>query len=737
MPRFTLHTLFWKYAAYFSGLVSALLILSGGLAGYFAYRQSVSALEELQREKARYVAYEIATFISGVEDTLQSTASKFSANDGVDVGVLSVELTALLRYQPSITEVYWVAANGRERLKLSQIGRDEVESSRSWSDDLRFQALRTRFNYVAPVHFRDETEPYVSIAVSRNPGGQVLVADVNLKFVSDLISKIHVAPTEVTYVVDKEGRLISHADMGLVLRKTNLSELPQVRAALERNDAEGLLAAEPHNLDGLAVIVAAVPIEHLGWTVFAEQLRAEAFRPVYSTIARSSGLVLFGVIAAIFTSLAFARRMVRPIRQIEASAREIGEGRLDQRIEVKTGDELEALGAQFNRMAERLRTIYTTQETRIAERTHDLALANEAKSRFLASASHDLRQPMHALALFVGQLRISSGSPDATALLEKVQQSVDALEQLLDALLDLSKLDMGAITAQAKAFSLQDLLSRLARHLAPVAEAKGLALTLVPTSLWVCSDPVLLERILINVITNAIRYTYEGRVLIGCRRRGDRVHLVIADTGVGIAPAHLPNIFQEFYRVASSDRETKGLGLGLAIVKRLASLLNHEVTVESVPGKGTTVRVSIPRAIPQADVPALPGEPTPELHGTRILVVDDEAAVREAIDGLLRQWGCDVVVAGGGDESLERTQHWRPDVVLCDLTLAGGESGLDVVDRLRRNHGTALPCAFITGESASEVIDTVRGRGYPIAFKPTKPAKLRALLEHLLRYAQP
>src|SRR5204863_1688678 len=184
-----------------------------------------------------------------------------------------------------------------------------------------------------------------------------------------------------------------------------------------------------------------------GWTVFAEQARAEAFQPVYATIARSSALVLLGVIAAVAASLVLAQRMVRPIQEIAAGARKIGEGRLHQRIDVKTGDELEALGTQFNRMAERLQTTYSTQEARIAERTHELALANDAKSRFLAAASHDLRQPMHALSLFVGQLRSSSGSTDAPVLLEKVEHSVDALEQLLEALLDLSKLDMGAVTA--------------------------------------------------------------------------------------------------------------------------------------------------------------------------------------------------------------------------------------------------------------------------------------------------
>ena len=305
---------------------------------------------------------------------------------------------------------------------------------------------------------------------------------------------------------------------------------------------------------------------------------------------------------------------------------------------------------------------------------------------------------------------------------------------MLEALLDLSKLDMGAVSAQTKPFPLKDLLSRLVTQLAPVAEAKGIALTLVPTSLWVCSDPVLLGRILMNVIANAIRYTNEGRVLIGCRRRGDDVDLIVADTGVGISADHLPNIFQEFYRVAPGDMTTKGLGLGLAIVKRLASLLNHEIAVESVPGKGTVVRVRVRRAVPQADDAASPNERAQDLRGCRVLVIDDEPELREAVEGLLKQWGCDVVTAAGGSEALERMRRFRPDALLCDVKLADGESGLDVVEELRRRHGAGLACAFITGESAPEVIAEVRARGYPIAFKPTKPAKLRALVEHLSQY---
>jgi len=444
-------------------------------------------------------------------------------------------------------------------------------------------------------------------------------------------------------------------------------------------------------------------------------------------------LVVLGVVASVMASLLFARSMVRPIRQIETRARQIGECKLDQRIDVGTGNELEALGVQFNRMAERLQEIHSTQEKRIAERTRELAVANDTKTRFLAAAAHDLRQPIHALALFVGQLRADPGSPEVPALLDKTERSVEALEELLEALLDLSKLDIGAVTVQSSRFALQPFLSRLVADFAPAAEAKGLALTLVPTRLWVCSDHLLLERILRNLVANAIRYTADGRILIGCRRRGDDVDLVVADTGAGIAPMHLPHVFEEFYRARPLQGGlAQGLGLGLAIVKRLSILLGHRIALESIPGKGTTVRVRIRRAAPDVSEHTALAATAPNLRGTRVLVVDDEASARDAIRGLLATWGCEVTAVECGDEALAQARIRRPDLVLCDLSLGAGDSGLRVVDRLRREHGAGLACAFITGESAPECISEARATGHPIAFKPTKPAKLRALIEHLL-----
>jgi signal transduction histidine kinase/methylmalonyl-CoA mutase cobalamin-binding subunit len=730
MLQLARRTLFWKYAAYFAGVVSVLLVVSAAVGGYFAYREAVEALEQVQRTKAKFAATEIANFMRDVQDAVRSTVAKFNTTETIDTGDLRLELVALLRYHPEISELRWIAADGREQLALSRFGVNVANSARNGLDDPQFRGARDALNYVGPVYFRKETEPYVSIASARDSFSSVLEAEVNLKYVWDVVSQVGPAPDGIAYVVDRDGQLISHPDIGLVLRKTDLSTLPHVRRTLDRTSQDITVIGEARDIKGVAVVSTAAPIEQLGWTVFAEQPLDQAFRPVYASIARSVALVLFGIAAAIAASVLLARRMVQPIREIETRAKELGEGQFDRRITLQTGDELEALAAQFNRMAARLQEMYAMQETRIAERTHELSVANEDKTRFLAAASHDLRQPIHALSLFVGQLRAIDLPGDVVALVEKTERSLEALKGLIEALLDLSKLDVGAVNAEPKPLPLNDILSRLAAEFAPSAEANGLALMLVPTSLWVYSDPVLLQRILLNVISNALRYTVDGRILIGCRRRGQSVELIVADTGVGIDPIHLPNVFQEFYR-APNRGMAGGLGLGLAIVKRLALLLDHRVTIESTPGRGTVVRILVARALPQTQAIAAPLT-ADSLHGIRVLVVDDEAAARDAMQGLLARWGCEVATAETGDEAVESVCGQRPDVVLCDLNLADAENGVDVVHRVRRAGGPQVACAFITGESAPDRIAQARATGHPLAFKPTTPGKLRALIEHLV-----
>lgn len=728
-------TLLWKYAAYSAALVGAVLVAVGTVTGYFAYRDAEAAQGVLLRERAGAVAIHIASFFWGIEEPLAWELAD-AAQPGAERADRRAEMVALLRRLPQVTELHWIDREGRERLFVARSAPDATQSVGDFSADERFIAARGGGTLASPVSFRPGGEPFLSLAVgSAAPSAGVIIAEVNLKFVWQVVSQARVGEHGRAYVVDSRGRLVSHPDLGLVSAGTDLSRLPHVADAIGRAPAARL---QSRDLDGATVFVVGMPIPRLGWTAFAELPASEALAPVYAGVARTALLGALGLLGAFAASYALARRMVRPIRALGEGADRIGAGRLGERIHVGTGDELEALGAQFNRMAERLEESYATLEARIAERTDQLARANQAKTRFLAAASHDLRQPMHALALTVGELRETARAPELAALARRIDRSVDALEDLLDALLDVSKLDAGAVQAERRAFPLQPLLERLADEFAPAAEAKGLRFRVAPSSLWTESDPTLLGRCLLNLVANAVRYTREGGVVVGCRRRGGEAEIVVADSGIGIAAADQARIFEEFYQAGSPQRDrAQGLGLGLAIVERVARLLGHAIVVKSQVGRGSTFGVRVPI------VPPRPGESAPaapetgaELAGLRVLVVDDEPDVRAALDGLLQRWGCSVETAASGGEALAAGRA-SPDLVLCDLRLGDDESGFDVLDRLKARWGKSLHGIIVTADASPERIADAHARGYPLLHKPVRPAKLRALVEELVRERAP
>src|SRR6185437_7333465 len=261
------------------------------------------------------------------------------------------------------------------------------------------------------------------------------------------------------------------------------------------------------NLAGQPVLSAYAPVASLGWFVFIETPSAEAFSTLYGSLARSAALLVAGLLAAFACGLVLARRMIAPIQALRTGAARIGGGDLGHRISIRTGDELESLGDQFNAMAARLEESHATLERKVEERTHQLEAANLAKSRFLAAASHDLRQPLHALGLLVAQLRDSGSADERRRLTERIGAAVAEMNELFNALLDVSRLDAGSLTPDLKALPVAALLAKIGRTFAHTAYDKGLSLQVVPTSAWVRSDAILLERILLNLVSNAVRYT--------------------------------------------------------------------------------------------------------------------------------------------------------------------------------------------------------------------------------------
>ena len=362
--------------------------------------------------------------------------------------------------------------------------------------------------------------------------------------------------------------------------------------------------------------------------------------------------------------------------------------------------------------------------------------ANVAKSRFLAVASHDLRQPLHALELFVQALEDIQLPAHAHQLVGNVRRSVNSMEELFDALLDISRLDAGAVRARLENLPLAELFERLSFEYVPVAKQKGLALSVVNTSLYVRSDPTLLARIVRNLVANAVRYTERGQVTLGCRRRGAQVRIEVWDTGPGIPPEKHALVFQEFTQLGNPDRDRrKGLGLGLAIVERLAKLLEHGVELRSRVGKGSVFSVTVPRA--QLDDQALldpRAELTAhfELGGRLALVVLGDVADRNSITARLTAWSCEVIAAASGAEMLASLGTLRrpPDLIIADEP-ACGESGSTVVEMLRNEFNADVPALLVSVTAGPGSPGPVRG-GLHVLHKPYRPGQLRTLINNVL-----
>jgi signal transduction histidine kinase/Co/Zn/Cd efflux system component len=401
-------------------------------------------------------------------------------------------------------------------------------------------------------------------------------------------------------------------------------------------------------------------------------------------------------------------RFVRALNESEA---------LNAGLEQRVAEKSDALNAQ----------LAATRAARDAAES-----ANQAKTRFLAAASHDLRQPLHALGLFASRLADRTRDPEDAALVQRITTSVASLDSLFSALLDISKLEAGVVTAQRSAVRLDALFDRIANDFAPEAIERDLKIAVLPTARVVWSDPLLLERILRNLVANALRYTDAGGVVVGARPRGGRVSIEVWDSGPGIAAENLERVFEEFYQIGNPQRDrARGLGLGLAIVRRLAMLLGHQIQVASRMGRGTVFRV-LADAAPAAALAwreAAEGLPTDPLTGRRVLVVDDEEPVREGMRQTLHAWGCAPLVAAGTREAVALCGSGAPpDAVVADYRLPDGDDGLAAIAEVRRACGRDVPAIIVSGESSSGELARIKAAGIPLLHKPVNAAKLRAAL---------
>jgi signal transduction histidine kinase/CheY-like chemotaxis protein len=394
------------------------------------------------------------------------------------------------------------------------------------------------------------------------------------------------------------------------------------------------------------------------------------------------------------------------------------------------------LKARTDELALKLR-----EETVVADTARRAAeAASRAKTQFFAAASHDLRQPLHAMGLFAEALRQRSHDPEVASLVNSINESVDALEGLFGELLDITRIDTGGVEVNAAPVRMRDLFGRLRLHFEPIAFEKGLMLSFRGEAHVAHADPVLLERILRNLVSNAIRYSDDGGVLVSCRARAGKLLVQVWDSGIGISEQNLPRIFEEFFQAQSNRpleaHHRKGLGLGLAIVKRLAGLMGTAVTVRSRVGHGTVFSLEVPVGKAPRSIEPLPGSAKAPLgltlQGRFIVVVEDEAAVREGLVVLLQAWGASVM----SFDTVDAVRSWltsagaeRPDLLLVDYRLPQGTTGIDALVALRaRWAGARLPAIVITGSSLSGHEDEAVAHDYHLLIKPVLPNKLRAMI---------
>ncbi len=749
--------LFRKYLKVLTGLISLTLVLAT------LFQLGLSVAEQRQRAgelldaEARTAALQIDAYLAPIVGSMGWVLDFDQPGQEPDLAAIRDESLRLLHKSAAIMRARYVTGADCQRLDVSRI---EVDRQRACvplaaHDAALVAAARNGRVAYGGVRYHEGSAPYLDIAVgARGRHGGVLLAEVDLRQIHATVSAIRVGATGFAYLLDADMQLVAHPDASLVLRKLNLQDTPAVRDAVNGG------AVLSTDRDGRYVLSATAPVDGPRWTVFVQQPAREAFGPIERSLWAALLVLLLALGGAAGASFILARRMASPILAVRAGAEKIGAGQLDTRIEVRSGDEVELLAHEFNNMAATLGQSYASLETKVQERTSELAAASvqltkvngelslrldelavrkdeaerasAAKTRFLAAASHDLMQPMHAVGLLVGILRQRVHAPETSDLVHKVQSAVQGMENLFAGLLDVSKLDSNAVKVDVRTVEMEALLDFIENNYQPLAQEKGIELRVVACRAYVLTDPGLLDRILGNLVTNAIRYTPPGgKVLVGCRRLQGALRIDVLDTGVGIAPQFKAQIFEEFFQIENAERDrSNGLGLGLSIVKRSAALLGHPLSLQSHPGRGSRFGITVPAVARQPVAEPVPAKLKDMLHGAFVVAVDDDGQARFAMEQLLRMWGCHALVCATlGDVLVQLEQHLRaPDLIVTDMRLGRGETGLDVIAAVREQTGETTPAVIVTGESELPP-QTAWPPACQMVRKPVGPARLQQLCQ--------
>ncbi len=475
---------------------------------------------------------------------------------------------------------------------------------------------------------------------------------------------------------------------------------------------------------------------------------------VYTELIKFLGGVLFFLGGMLYIAWRvvnrFSSQLELSFRLVANAAKQIGAGETQVRLGTNDIKVFDHLSSDLNLMAERLEFSQKNLEGQVLTATKALReqkdaaeMSNNAKSRFLAAASHDLRQPIHAISLLVSAAQYEKDPAEQSAIIRRIENGTSALSDLLNSLLGISRLDGGGVQIHLEDFALSRIMNNLQNTYQSLAEEKGLDLIIRPTKACTRSDPMLLERILSNLVSNAVRYTPAGGVVyVAVRARAQEWLVQVRDNGPGISPEEQDNIFQEFVQLSNPQRDrSQGLGLGLAIVKRLMHLLSHRVEVRSALGQGASFGVFIPRidlnesnAQTVVDPVKFSNNPSLQLKGLRILVVEDDELVRQSFQGLLAMWGAHVDVFGQAEWAIEHVKNLehRPDLIITDHRLGGSHNGLELSREIAQLLSHPIPTLLITGDTEDTSLQRLSESHFLVLYKPVKPNVLVSTIHSLI-----